>query len=65
LDFAELGGDNVSSRMNELRERPLPIGKDCAMGDKGGKKDKDKSKKQKANKQQQSVKGKQDKGQPK
>ena len=35
------------------------------MGDKGGKKNKEKSKKQKANKQEQSVKGKQDKNRPK
>lgn len=35
------------------------------MGDKGGKKDKEKSKKQKANKQQQSAKGNQVKNRPK
>jgi hypothetical protein len=35
------------------------------MGDKGGKKDKDKSKKQKAIKQQQTAKVKQDKNRPK
>ena len=35
------------------------------MGDKGGKKDKDKSKKQKAVKQGQAMKGKQDKNRPK
>jgi hypothetical protein len=35
------------------------------MGDKGGKKDKDKSKKQKATKQEQKVKGNQDKTRPK
>ena len=35
------------------------------MGDKGGKKNKDKSKKQKAAKQQQSMKGNQDKNRPK
>ena len=35
------------------------------MGDKGGKKDKDKGKKQKAAKQVQTMKGKQDKNRPK
>ena len=35
------------------------------MGDKGGKKDKEKSKKQKANKQEQTVKAKRDKNRPK
>ena len=35
------------------------------MGDKGGKKDKDKSKKQKTVKQEQKVKGAQDKNRPK
>ena len=35
------------------------------MGDKGGKKNKDKSKKQKANKQEQAAKGKQDTTRPK
>ncbi len=35
------------------------------MGDKGGKKDKEKSKKQKAHKQEQPAKGKQDKNRPK
>jgi hypothetical protein len=54
-----LVGDEV------LLERRLPIGKDYAMGDKGGKKDKDKSKKQKVNKQEKSAKGKQDKTRPK
>jgi hypothetical protein len=39
--------------------------KDHAMGDKGGKKDKDKSKKQKATKQDQAVKAQQDKNRPK
>jgi hypothetical protein len=39
--------------------------KDHAMGDKGGKKDKDKSKKQKATKQQQAMQGRQDKNRPK
>ena len=48
-----------------LLELRLPIGKDYAMGDKGGKKDKDKSKKQKGKKQEQSTKGKQDKTRPK
>ncbi len=38
--------------------RRLPTRRDCAMGDKGGKKDKEKSKKQKAIKQEQSAKGK-------
>jgi len=41
------------------------IGKDDAMGDKGGKKDKEKSKKQKASKQGQSTKGQQNKAQSK
>jgi hypothetical protein len=53
----------VASRANLNDESP--IGKDHAMGDKGGKKDKDKSKKQKAMKQEQMVKGKQDKNRPK
>jgi hypothetical protein len=35
------------------------------MGDKGGKKDKDKSKKQKATQHKQEMKGKQDKNRPK
>lgn len=41
------------------------IGKDDAMGDKGGKKNKDKSKKQKAEQQKQELKNKQEKNQPK
>jgi hypothetical protein len=41
------------------------IRKDHTMGDKGGKKDKDNSKKQKATKQEQAMKGKQDKNRPK
>ena len=45
----------------DLLERRLPIGKDHAMGDKGGKKDKDKGKKQKAVKQEKTMKGKPDK----
>ncbi len=44
----------------------LPFtGKDLAMGDKGGKKDKEKSKKQKESQQKQELKGKQDKNRPK
>ena len=39
--------------------------KDRTMGDKGGKKDKDKSKKQKTAKQEQKVKGAQEKNRPK
>ena len=39
--------------------------KDWAMGDKGGKKDKDKSKKQQSEKQQQKVKAGQEKNRPK
>jgi hypothetical protein len=46
-------------------EARLPTRKDYAMGDKGGKKDKDKSKKQKASKQEQSAKVKQDKNRAK
>ena len=46
-------------------ERRLPIGKDYAMGDKGGKKDKEKSQKQKTHQQEQKTKGKQDRAQPK
>ena len=49
----------------EILERQLPIRKDYAMGDKGGKKDKEKSNKQKASKQAQSAKGKQEKSRPK
>lgn len=41
------------------------LGKDDAMGDKGGKKDKDKSKKQKAEQQKQELKSKQEKNRPK
>ena len=41
------------------------IRKDYAMGDKGGKKDKEKNKKQKKDKQGQKTKEKQDKAQPK
>jgi hypothetical protein len=48
-----------------LLERRRTIRKDHAMGDKGGKKDKDKSKKQKAMKQEQVIKGKQDRNRPK
>ena len=65
LDIAELGGDNIVVEDADLLERRLPIGKDYAMGDKGGKKDKEKSKKQKANKHEQSAKGKQNKNRPK
>jgi hypothetical protein len=39
-------------------EQQLAITKDDGMGDKGGKKDKEKSKKQNANKQEQKTKGK-------
>lgn len=42
-------------------ERRLELRKDYDMGDKGGKKDKEKSKKQKADKEGQKTKGKQDK----
>jgi hypothetical protein len=49
----------------ESLERRLPIEKDCTMGDKGGKKDKEKSQKQKTHKQDQKMKGKQDRAQPK
>ena len=45
--------------------RRLAIRKDHEMGDKGGKKDKEKSKKQKADKEGQKTKGKQDKSQSK
>ena len=47
------------------RPRPLAITKDDEMGDKGGKKDKEKSKKQNADKQEQKTKGKQPKPQSK
>ena len=43
----------------------LPITKEYKMGDKGGKKDKEKSKKQKTDKQGQKTKGKPDKPQAK
>ena len=43
----------------------IPTRKDLAMGDKGGKKDKDKSKKQKSAKQEQKVKGAKDMNRPK
>ena len=46
-------------------ERRLPIAKDHVMGDKGGKKDKEKSQKQKSHQQKQKTKGKQEKAQPK
>ena len=46
-------------------ERRLTIRKNHEMGDKGGKKDKEKSKKQKADKEGQKSKGKQDKPQSK
>jgi hypothetical protein len=46
-------------------EQQLPIRKDYAMGDKGGKKDKEKSKKQQANKKEQHAKGKPDANRPK
>ena len=48
-----------------LPERQLAITKDSTMGDKGGKKDKEKSKKQKADKDGQKAKGKQEKSQSK
>ena len=65
MDIAELGGDKCLVEDADLLERRLPIRKDYAMGDKGGKKDKEKSKKQKTNKQEQSAKGKHDKTRPK
>ncbi len=49
----------------DSHERPLAITKDYEMGDKGGKKDKEKSKKQNADKQEQKSKGKQAKPQSK
>lgn len=49
----------------EALGRRLAIRKDYEMGDKGGKKDKEKSKKQKADKEGQKTKGKQDKPQSK
>lgn len=49
---------------DSLERRPA-IRKDLEMGDKGGKKDKEKSKKQKADKEGQKTKGKQDKPEPK
>jgi hypothetical protein len=57
MDIAQRNGDNAGRKL----ERQPPIGKDDAMGDKGGKKDKEKSKKQKASKQGQSAKGQQNK----
>jgi hypothetical protein len=65
LDSTDLGGDNIFVGVADSLERRLPIRKDYAMGDKGGKKDKEKSKKQKTHKQEQKTKGKQDKPQPK
>jgi hypothetical protein len=49
----------------ELFEPGLQVRKEFVMGDKGGKKDKEKSQKQKTSKQQQSAKGKQDKNRAK
>ena len=49
----------------DSHERRLAITKDYKMGDKGGKKDKEKSKKQNADKQEQKTKGKQAKPQSK
>ena len=49
----------------DLLDRRLPTRKGYAMGDKGGKKDKEKSKKQKVIKQEQPAKGKPDKDRPK
>ena len=45
-------------RSTNFPERQLAITKDDEMGDKGGKKDKEKSKKQNASKQEQKTKGK-------
>jgi len=56
---------NSSSENIGLTRMSSTTRKDHAMGDKGGKKDKDKSKKQKATKQEQVMKGKQDKNRPK
>ena len=56
---------NSSSENIELIQVSKTIRKGNAMGDKGGKKDKDKSKKQKATKQEQVMKGKQDKNRAK
>jgi hypothetical protein len=56
---------NSSSENIDLPRTTRTIRKDHAMGDKGGKKDKDKSKKQKASKQEQVMKTKQDKNRPK
>jgi hypothetical protein len=52
-------------RGTNLPEQQLAITKDFTMGDKGGKKDKEKSKKQKADKDGQKAKGKQEKSQSK
>ena len=65
LDIAEPNGDNAKSRMRAFPNDGFQLRKDNAMGDKGGKKDKEKDKKQKVSKQEQSAKGKQDKNRPK
>lgn len=52
-------------RATNLPEGQLAIAKDSTMGDKGGKKDKEKSKKQKADQEGQKAKGKQEKSQSK
>jgi hypothetical protein len=52
------GGEGRQYSAVDLFERRLSTRRDATMGDKGGKKDKDKSKKQKAAKQDQSSKAK-------
>jgi hypothetical protein len=52
-------------RAENFPERQLSITKDDEMGDKGGKKDKEKSKKQNADKAGQKTKGKQEKSKSK
>jgi hypothetical protein len=56
FDIPEARGDNRRLRTGRLT---ISTRKESKMDDKGGKKEKDKNKKQKALKQEQSVKGKQ------
>ena len=65
MDIADLVGDNILHPRCGLTRTINAITKDYEMGDKGGKKDKEKSKKQNADKQEQKTKGKQPKPQSK
>lgn len=65
MDISDQNRDNASAGTTRSSNDDCQLERITHMGDKGGKKDKEKSKKQQASKQNQSAKGKQSKTPPK